>query len=126
MIQWWNMAQRLGATCVKKVDDPSVTHVVATQTDAGRPMAVEDNKFLVHFRWIEESNFMWQKQPEDKFPVPVIEVGKIVQPESASPEITLPGFFTRLRSVFLPTFLDPVTLLATISGLIGRKRKRLQ
>ncbi|KAK4392798.1 RNA polymerase II C-terminal domain phosphatase-like 4 [Sesamum angolense] len=65
----WKMAEQLGATCSLELD-PSVTHVVSM--DAGTDKshwAVQEKKFLVHPRWIEASNYMWQKQPEDNFPV---------------------------------------------------------
>ncbi|GER49772.1 RNA polymerase II ctd phosphatase [Striga asiatica] len=65
----WKMAEQLGATCSIEVD-PSVTHVVSVDagTDKSR-WAVKEKKHLVHPRWIEASNYMWQKQPEEKFPV---------------------------------------------------------
>ncbi|KAL0345752.1 UNVERIFIED_CONTAM: RNA polymerase II C-terminal domain phosphatase-like 4 [Sesamum radiatum] len=65
----WKMAEQLGATCSLELD-PSVTHVVSMDagTDKSR-WAVQQKKFLVHPRWIEASNYMWQKQPEDNFPV---------------------------------------------------------
>ncbi|GMJ01717.1 C-terminal domain phosphatase-like 4 [Hibiscus trionum] len=65
----WKMAEQLGATCLTETDS-SVTHVVST--DAGTEKsrwAVKENKFLVHPRWIEAANFLWQKQPEENFPV---------------------------------------------------------
>ncbi|KAL7120046.1 hypothetical protein ACP275_02G098800 [Erythranthe tilingii] len=65
----WKMAEKLGATCCNEID-PSVTHVVSMDagTDKSR-WAVQEKKFLVHPRWIEASNYMWQKQPEENFPV---------------------------------------------------------
>ncbi|KAL0291140.1 UNVERIFIED_CONTAM: RNA polymerase II C-terminal domain phosphatase-like 4 [Sesamum calycinum] len=65
----WKMAEQLGATCSLELD-PSVTHVVSMDagTDKSR-WAVQEKKFLVHPRWIEASNYMWEKQPEDNFPV---------------------------------------------------------
>ncbi|XP_044464896.1 RNA polymerase II C-terminal domain phosphatase-like 4 isoform X3 [Mangifera indica] len=65
----WKMAEQLGATCLTE-HDSTVTHVVST--DAGTEKsrwAVKENKFLVHPRWIEAANFLWQKQPEENFPV---------------------------------------------------------
>lgn len=65
----WKMAEKLGATCCNELD-PSITHVVST--DAGTRKshwAMKEKKFLVHPRWIEASNYMWQKQPEENFPV---------------------------------------------------------
>lgn len=65
----WRMAKQLGANCSTETD-PSVTHVVSGDpgTDKSR-WAVKENKFLVNPGWIEASNFMWRKQPEEKFPV---------------------------------------------------------
>ncbi|XP_004287124.1 PREDICTED: RNA polymerase II C-terminal domain phosphatase-like 4 [Fragaria vesca subsp. vesca] len=65
----WKMAEQLGAICSTEVDS-TVTHVVAL--DAGTEKsrwAVKHNKFLVHPRWLEAANYMWQKQAEEKFPV---------------------------------------------------------
>ena len=65
----WRIAEQLGATCSTELDS-HVTHVVAT--DAGTEKsrwAVQEGKFLVHPRWIEAANYLWQRQPEDKFPV---------------------------------------------------------
>ena len=65
----WRMAEQLGATCATELD-PSVTHVVST--DAGTEKsrwALQEKKFLVHPGWIEASNYFWQKQPEENFPV---------------------------------------------------------
>ncbi|XP_052882318.1 RNA polymerase II C-terminal domain phosphatase-like 4 [Gossypium arboreum] len=65
----WIMAEQLGGTCSTETDS-SVTHVVSM--DAGTQKsrwAVKENKFLVHPRWIEATNFFWQKQPEENFPV---------------------------------------------------------
>ncbi|KAE8124513.1 hypothetical protein FH972_019391 [Carpinus fangiana] len=65
----WRMAENLGATCAMELDS-SVTHVVSTDgaTEKSR-WAVKQNKFLVHTRWLEAANYMWQKQPEENFPV---------------------------------------------------------
>ncbi|KAK9942850.1 hypothetical protein M0R45_008496 [Rubus argutus] len=65
----WKMAEQLGAICSTEVDS-SVTHVVAL--DAGTEKsrwAVKQKKFLVHPGWVEAANYMWRKQPEEKFPV---------------------------------------------------------
>lgn len=65
----WKTAEQLGATCSVELD-PSVTHVVSM--DAGTDKshwATRENKFLVSPKWIESSNYMWQKQPEENFPV---------------------------------------------------------
>lgn len=65
----WKMAEQLGATCVTE-HDLSVTHVVSM--DAGTEKsrwAVKEKKFLVHPSWIEATNYMWQKQPEENYPV---------------------------------------------------------
>ncbi|XP_074310609.1 RNA polymerase II C-terminal domain phosphatase-like 4 [Silene latifolia] len=65
----WKMAEQLGATCSTKLG-ASVTHVVSLDpgTDKSR-WAVREGKFLVHPRWLEAANYLWQRQPEDKFPV---------------------------------------------------------
>ncbi|KAF7154503.1 hypothetical protein RHSIM_Rhsim01G0035300 [Rhododendron simsii] len=65
----WKMAEQLGAICLTEVD-PSVTHVVSTDTGTEKSRwALQEKKFLVHPQWIEATNYFWQKQPEDKFPV---------------------------------------------------------
>lgn len=65
----WRMAEQLGATCSTDVD-PSVTHVVSGDagTDKSR-WALRENKFLVNPGWIEASNFLWRRQPEENFTV---------------------------------------------------------
>ncbi|KVH97632.1 BRCT domain-containing protein [Cynara cardunculus var. scolymus] len=65
----WKMAERLGATCATEVD-PSVTHVISTDigTEKSR-WAVDQKKFLVEPRWLEAANYLWQRQPEELFPV---------------------------------------------------------
>ncbi|KAH6772337.1 C-terminal domain phosphatase-like 4 [Perilla frutescens var. hirtella] len=65
----WRMAEQLGATCLAEAD-PSVTHVVSLDsgTDKSR-WAVKEKKFLVNPGWIEASNYLWKKQPEEKYPV---------------------------------------------------------
>ncbi|KAL2534828.1 RNA polymerase II C-terminal domain phosphatase-like 4 [Abeliophyllum distichum] len=67
--QIWKMAEQLGATCSTELDS-HVTHVVSMDagTDKSR-WAIQENKFLVHPRWIEASNYLWKKQPEENFPV---------------------------------------------------------
>lgn len=65
----WRIAEQLGATCSTELDS-HVTHVVATDTGTEKSRwAVQECKFLVHPRWIEAANYLWQRQPEDKFPV---------------------------------------------------------
>ncbi|XP_059667635.1 RNA polymerase II C-terminal domain phosphatase-like 4 isoform X2 [Cornus florida] len=65
----WKMAEQLGALCTTELD-PSVTHVVSTDTGTEKSRwAVQEKKFLVHPRWIEASNYLWQRQPEENFPV---------------------------------------------------------
>jgi len=61
------IAERLGATCLKKLY-PTVTHVVATDfvTKESR-WAMKEKKFLVNRRWLEAANFFLQKQPEENF-----------------------------------------------------------
>ncbi|XP_076938650.1 RNA polymerase II C-terminal domain phosphatase-like 4 isoform X1 [Bidens hawaiensis] len=74
--QLWMMAERLGATCSTEVDS-SVTHVISTDigTEKSR-WAINENKFLVEPRWLEAANFLWKRQPEDKFPVKDIKVNR--------------------------------------------------
>lgn len=63
----WKMAESLGATCSTEVD-PSVTHVVSTDSGTEKSRwAVKHSKFLVHPRWIEAANYLWQRQPEENF-----------------------------------------------------------
>ncbi|WCJ29131.1 RNA polymerase II C-terminal domain phosphatase-like 4 [Euphorbia peplus] len=65
----WKMAEQLGASCSKELDE-SVTHVVST--DAGTEKsrwALKNKKFLVLPRWIEAANYLWQKQAEENFSV---------------------------------------------------------
>ncbi|KAL8227635.1 hypothetical protein R6Q57_015219 [Mikania cordata] len=74
--QLWKMAEQLGATCVKEVDS-SVTHVISTDVGTEKSRwAVKRKKFLVEPRWLETANYLWQKQPEDRFPVKQIIVNK--------------------------------------------------
>uniref|UniRef100_A0ACD5UAA9 Uncharacterized protein n=1 Tax=Avena sativa TaxID=4498 RepID=A0ACD5UAA9_AVESA len=67
----WKMAEQLGASCCTDLDS-TITHVVTVDlgTDKSR-WAVANDKFLVHPRWIEASNFRWHRQPEEDFPVKV-------------------------------------------------------
>ena len=70
----WKMAERLGATCAKEVD-PSVTHVISTDVGTAKSRwADQQKKFLVEPRWLEAANYLWQRQPEDQFPVNKIQV----------------------------------------------------
>ena len=65
----WKMAENLGATCVTELD-PSVTHVVSTDVGTEKSRwAQKEKKLLVHPRWIEASNYMWQKQSEELFSI---------------------------------------------------------
>lgn len=66
---YWRLAEQLGATFSTEVDQ-SVTHVVSMndKTEKSR-QAVREGKFLVHPRWIEAANYLWQKPPEENFPV---------------------------------------------------------
>ncbi|KAK9051102.1 hypothetical protein SSX86_027728 [Deinandra increscens subsp. villosa] len=67
--QLWKMAERLGATCTEEVD-LSVTHVISTDVGTKKSRwAVKRKKFLVEPGWLEATNYLWQKQAEDKFPV---------------------------------------------------------
>ncbi|XP_038890381.1 RNA polymerase II C-terminal domain phosphatase-like 4 isoform X1 [Benincasa hispida] len=65
----WKMVEQLGGTCSTELDQ-SVTHVVSM--DAGTEKsrwALKEEKFLVHPRWIEASNYFWKRQSEENFPV---------------------------------------------------------
>lgn len=65
----WRMAEKLGAECCNEVD-PSVTHVVSMDERGDKSRwAVDSKKFLVHPSWIQGSNYMWRKQPEEDFPI---------------------------------------------------------
>ncbi|KAL5547488.1 hypothetical protein UlMin_002719 [Ulmus minor] len=65
----WKMAERLGATCSTELD-ALVTHVVSTDVGTEKSKwAVKENKFLVHPSWIETANYLWEKPPEENFPV---------------------------------------------------------
>ncbi|XP_050225127.1 RNA polymerase II C-terminal domain phosphatase-like 4 [Mercurialis annua] len=65
----WKMAQNLGAVCCTERDS-SVTHVVSAESGTEKSRwARKTGRFLVDPRWIEASNYFWQRQPEDNFPV---------------------------------------------------------
>lgn len=65
----WKMAEQLGAKCSTEMD-PSVTHVVSGNPRTIKSQrAVKEKKFLVNQGWIEASNLLWKKQPEEKFHV---------------------------------------------------------
>lgn len=65
----WKMAEQLGAICATELD-PSVTHVVSLDIGTGKShRAVKEKKYLVSPDWIVASNYSWQKQPEENFPV---------------------------------------------------------
>ncbi|OAY46689.1 hypothetical protein MANES_06G019000v8 [Manihot esculenta] len=65
----WKTAEQLGATCFRELD-PSVTHVVSQEAGTEKSRwALKNNKFLVHPRWIEAANYLWQRQPEENFRV---------------------------------------------------------
>ncbi|GAB2291665.1 RNA polymerase II C-terminal domain phosphatase-like 4 [Dionaea muscipula] len=67
--RYWKLAEQLGASCSREVDD-SVTHVVSLDPGTEKSQwALKQKKLLVHPRWIEASYYLWQRQPEDKFPV---------------------------------------------------------
>ncbi|CAN6439786.1 unnamed protein product [Victoria cruziana] len=65
----WKMAENLGATCSAEIDS-SVTHVVTVDlgTEKSR-WAAEQKKFVVNPGWLEAANYLWQRQPEERFPV---------------------------------------------------------
>ncbi|KAL7257567.1 hypothetical protein ACSBR1_003804 [Camellia fascicularis] len=64
----WKMAEQLGAICLTEVDS-LVTHVISTDTGTEKSRWAVQEKFLVNPRWIEAANYLWQKQPEENFPV---------------------------------------------------------
>lgn len=69
----WEMAVLLGATCSTNYDS-SVTHVVSTDSGTEKSkLALRDDKFLVHPRWIEGVNYFWRRLPEEQFPVGCIQ-----------------------------------------------------
>ncbi|KAH9657535.1 RNA polymerase II C-terminal domain phosphatase-like 4 [Citrus sinensis] len=57
-------AEEMGATCTIVID--SVTHLVSTEPeDCLCPE--QEEKFLVHPRWIDDCYFLWHRQPEDDY-----------------------------------------------------------
>lgn len=63
------MAERLAATCLTELD-PHGTRVVSLGAGTDKSCwAVQKNKFLDHPRWIEASNYLWNKQPAENFPI---------------------------------------------------------
>lgn len=65
----WKMAEQLGALCSKELD-ASVTHVVSADATTHKSRwALNNNKFLVNPQWIEAANYLWIRQPEEKFRV---------------------------------------------------------
>lgn len=68
-LPFWRMAEQLGAKCSTEID-PFVTHVVSGNPRTVKSQkAVEEKLFLVNPGWIEASNFLWKKQPEENFQV---------------------------------------------------------
>ncbi|XP_043702341.1 RNA polymerase II C-terminal domain phosphatase-like 4 [Telopea speciosissima] len=66
---FWKMAERLGAICCTEID-PSVTHVVSADTETEKARwAVEHKKFLVNPQWLEATNYLWKRQPEENFTI---------------------------------------------------------
>ncbi|XP_031473757.1 RNA polymerase II C-terminal domain phosphatase-like 4 isoform X1 [Nymphaea colorata] len=65
----WKMAENLGAACSTEIDS-SITHVVTVDlgTEKSR-WAVQQKKFVVSPGWLEAANYLWQRQPEERFPV---------------------------------------------------------
>ncbi|OMO93357.1 hypothetical protein CCACVL1_06522 [Corchorus capsularis] len=88
----WKMAEELGATCSREID-ASVTHVVSKDARTEKSYwAVKEHKLLVHPRWIEAANFLWQKQPEENFPVERGQAVNLEEPSltnEGSPQIPL-------------------------------------
>ncbi|MQM12723.1 hypothetical protein Taro_045643 [Colocasia esculenta] len=65
----WKMCEQLGAVCSAEIDT-TVTHVVSV--DAGTEKAkwaLQNEKFLVHPRWVEGAFYLWRRFPEEDFPV---------------------------------------------------------
>ncbi|KAI3948587.1 hypothetical protein MKW92_033983 [Papaver armeniacum] len=57
----------LGAICCEELDS-SVTHVVSTDVGTRKSRwAKTHQKILVHPGWIEATNFLWKRQPEESF-----------------------------------------------------------
>lgn len=74
----WKMAKQFGATCSKEFVR-SVTHVVSADfTTVESYRALNENKFLVNQRWLEDTNILWRRQPEKMFPVNILKGCKIV------------------------------------------------
>ncbi|KAL2511941.1 RNA polymerase II C-terminal domain phosphatase-like 4 [Abeliophyllum distichum] len=68
-LRLWKMARKLGARCTTNIFSV-VTHVVSIDAQTYQSsQAIYKNKFLVDPRWIEASSYLWQKQPEENFPV---------------------------------------------------------
>uniref|UniRef100_A0A1D1YIC0 RNA polymerase II C-terminal domain phosphatase-like n=1 Tax=Anthurium amnicola TaxID=1678845 RepID=A0A1D1YIC0_9ARAE len=67
--QIWKMCEQLGATCCAEVG-PTVTHVVSVEvaTEKAR-WALENEKFLVHPRWVDGAYYLWRRLPEEDFPI---------------------------------------------------------
>ncbi|XP_020519618.1 RNA polymerase II C-terminal domain phosphatase-like 4 isoform X2 [Amborella trichopoda] len=66
----WRIAEQLGASCSKELDE-AVTHVVSLDlgTEKAR-WAIQRKKHLVNPGWLEATNYFWKRQPEDQFPIP--------------------------------------------------------
>ncbi|XVF30184.1 hypothetical protein REPUB_Repub16aG0035400 [Reevesia pubescens] len=65
----WTMAKDLGATCCNELNF-SVTHVVAYKRGSkGFEWAVREKKYLVHPQWIVDAYYLWQRPPEENFPI---------------------------------------------------------
>ncbi|KAH9697080.1 RNA polymerase II C-terminal domain phosphatase-like 4 [Citrus sinensis] len=58
-------AEEMGATCTIVIDS-SVAHLVSTEPEDCL-WAEQEEKFLVHPRWIDDCYFLWRRQPEDDY-----------------------------------------------------------
>ncbi|CAL9244027.1 unnamed protein product [Arabidopsis halleri] len=77
----WKMADELGATCVTEVD-ASVTHVVAMDVGTEKARwAVREKKYVVHRGWIDAANYLWKKQPEEKFSLEQLKKQQVAEEE---------------------------------------------
>ncbi|CAH8280060.1 unnamed protein product [Arabidopsis lyrata] len=77
----WKMAEELGATCATEVD-ASVTHVVAMDVGTEKARwAVREKKYVVHRGWIDAANYLWKKQPEEKFSLEQLKKQQVAEEE---------------------------------------------
>ncbi|CAI9101890.1 OLC1v1000044C1 [Oldenlandia corymbosa var. corymbosa] len=66
---YWKLAEKLGAKCATK-RGPGITHVVSLDSASDLSCwAIREKRFLVNPEWIDAARYLWQRQPEEKFPV---------------------------------------------------------